>query len=231
MNTALLTIDDVSSRNTPAIVDYLCEKGIRAILFGRGTNIEKYYDEAVYALKKGMIIGNHSYSHAHFSELSLADAVQDIERCEQVLNKLYRDANVERIWRPFRFPFGDKGGSNRDALQQYFREHGFHKVDDRHIPYAWWKESACYQDIDTFWTFDFEEYRLPWRDGYSYAAIRDKMNDPAPRQGAALFGEHQRNILLLHAHDETDAILPGYYRLFIDEMLEKGVTFDAPTFL
>ena len=32
MNTAILTIDDVASRNTPAIVDYLAEKGIRAIL-------------------------------------------------------------------------------------------------------------------------------------------------------------------------------------------------------
>ena len=31
MNTALLTIDDVPSRNTPTLVDYLTEKGIPAI--------------------------------------------------------------------------------------------------------------------------------------------------------------------------------------------------------
>ena len=60
MNGGILTIDDIASKNTPAIVDYLNEKGICAILFAIGQNIEKYYDEAIYAVKNGMIIGNHS---------------------------------------------------------------------------------------------------------------------------------------------------------------------------
>ena len=231
MNTALLTIDDFASRNTPALVDYLTEKGIRPILFGWGEMIEKHYDEALYAVKKGFIVGNHSYSHPHFSELTTQQAIEEVEKCEAVLNKLYCDAGVERTWRPFRFPYGDKGGNNKDALQQYFREHGFHKVDDRHIPYTWWKESACYKDIDTFWTFDFEEYRLAWNDGFTYASIQAKMQNPAPVQGAALYGENQRNILLLHDHAETDAVLPGYYRLFIEDMLKNGIIFDEPRFL
>ena len=128
MNTALLTIDDFASRNTPALVDYLTEKGIRPILFGWGEMIEKHYDEALYAVKKGFIVGNHSYSHPHFSELTTQQAIEEVEKCEAVLNKLYCDASVERTWRPFRFPYGDKGGNNKDALQQYFREHGFHKL-------------------------------------------------------------------------------------------------------
>lgn len=231
MNTALLTIDDFASRNTPALVDYLTEKGIRPILFGWGEMIEKHYNEALYAVKKGFIVGNHSYSHPHFSELTTQQAIEEVEKCEAVLNKLYCDAGVERTWRPFRFPYGDKGGNNKDALQQYFREHGFHKVDDRHIPYTWWKESACYKDIDTFWTFDFEEYRLAWNDGFTYASIQAKMQNPAPVQGAALYGENQRNILLLHDHAETDAVLPGYYRLFIEDMLKNGIVFDEPRFL
>ena len=231
MNTALLTIDDFASRNTPALVDYLTEKGIRPILFGWGEMIEKHYDEALYAVKKGFIVGNHSYSHPHFSELTTQQAIEEVEKCEAVLNKLYCDAGVERTWRPFRFPYGDKGGNNKNALQQYFREHGFHKVDDRHIPYTWWKESACYKDIDTFWTFDFEEYRLAWNDGFTYASIQAKMQNPAPVQGAALYGENQRNILLLHDHAETDAVLPGYYRLFIEDMLKNGIVFDEPRFL
>lgn len=231
MNTALLTIDDFASRNTPALVDYLTEKGIRPILFGWGEMIEKHYDEALYAVKKGFIVGNHSYSHPHFSELTTQQAIEEVEKCEAVLNKLYCDAGVERTWHPFRFPYGDKGGNNKDALQQYFREHGFHKVDDRHIPYTWWKESACYKDIDTFWTFDFEEYRLAWNDGFTYASIQAKMQNPAPMQGAALYGENQRNILLLHDHAETDAVLPGYYRLFIEDMLKNGIVFDEPRFL
>ena len=43
---ALLTIDDIASKNTPAIVDYLNEKGIRAIMFAVGKNLRKYPEEA-----------------------------------------------------------------------------------------------------------------------------------------------------------------------------------------
>ena len=231
MNTALLTIDDVSSRNTPAIVDYLNARGIRAVLFATGMNVERYYDEALYALRHGMIIGNHSYSHPGFSALSFDQCVEEIQQCERVLDRLYRDSGRERLYRPFRFPYGDKGGSNKDALQQYLRGQGFHKVDDRHIPYAWWAENALNTDIDTLWTFDFEEYRL-WQDpAFTRESIWEKMNDPDPRQGAALFGKDQRHILLMHAFDETDKAMPEYYRQLIDTLLERGVIFDEPRFL
>ena len=231
MNTALLTIDDIPSRNTPAIVDYLKEKGITAVLFATGENIERYYENALYALQNGMIVGNHSYAHPHFSSLTLEACIEEIEKCERVLDRLYRDSGVERLYRPFRFPYGDKGGSNQAALQAYFRLNGFHKVDDRHIAYPWWRENGLHTDMDTFWTFDFEEYRMAHEPAFTYASIRNKMADPAPQKGAALFAPDNRHILLLHAHDTTEAILPGYYRLFIDCLLENGVAFDRPGFI
>lgn len=231
MNTALLTIDDVPSRNTPAIVDYLKVKDIKAVLFATGVNIERHYDEALYAVKNGMIVGNHSYSHAGFSSLSFEECVAEIEHCEEVLDRLYRDSGVERQYRPFRFPYGDKGSRNKTALQAYLREHGFHKVDDRHIPYPWWKDNAMDTDIDTFWTFDFEEYRL-WQDpAFTKDSIWAKMHDMNPPRGAALFGENNRHIILMHAHDETEEVLPEYYKRFIDDLLAHGMTFDEPRFL
>ena len=48
---AVLTIDDIASKNTPAIVDYLCEKGIKPLMFAWGENVEEYFDNAVYVLK------------------------------------------------------------------------------------------------------------------------------------------------------------------------------------
>ncbi len=231
MNSAVLTIDDIASRNTPAIVDYLEEKGIRAILFATGRNVERFYEEAKYAVKKGMIVGNHSYSHPAFSKLSMAEAVEEIEKCEAVLNRLYQDSGMPRLYRPFRFPYGDKGGKNKEKLQQYFNNHGFHKVNDRHIPYPWWKENGLDRDVDTLWTFDFEEYRMNGDPEFTKESIWQKMHNASPETGAALFGEDNRHILLLHAHDETEALLPGYYRLFIDHLLENGVTFDEPQFI
>ena len=57
------------------------------------------------------------------------------------------------------------------------------------------------------------------------------MHDEKPEQGAVLFAQGGRHILLLHAHDETEQMLPEYYRLFIDHLLEHGVVFDDPKFL
>ena len=230
-NKALLTIDDVPSRNTPAIVDYLNAKGIPAIMFVTGQNTEQYWNEAVYALQHGMILGNHSYTHPHFSELTMEEAVVEIQRCEEVLDRLYAAAGVERKWRPFRFPFGDKGGPIKDQLQQYFRAQGFDKVDDRHFPYTWWRESELATDIDTLWTYDFEEYRLSQDPTFSQEQIWAKMANPAPAQGAALFGDGNEHMFLLHAHDITDEILPGYYRLFLDHLLENGMQFVEPKFI
>ena len=46
------------------------EKMIQAIMFAEGEKAEKNPEPAVYAVRHGMIVENHSYSHQHFSELS-----------------------------------------------------------------------------------------------------------------------------------------------------------------
>lgn len=231
MNSALLTIDDIASKNTPAIVDYLNEKRIKAILFATGQNVERYYEEALYAVKNGMIVGNHSYSHPAFSSLSMKECMEEIEKCEIVLERLYKDSGVERVFRPFRFPYGNKGGDNKNALQKYLKEKGFHKVDDTHITYPWWRENSLDTDIDTFWTFDFEEYKMRQGSEFTKESVWKKMHDTNPESGAVLFAENNRHILLLHAHDETEEMLPEYYKLFIEHLLENGLVFEEPAFL
>ena len=231
MNSALLTIDDIASKNTPAIVDYLNEKRIKAILFATGQNVERYYEEALYAVKNGMIVGNHSYSHPAFSSLSMKECMEEIEKCEIVLERLYKDSGVERVFRPFRFPYGNKGGDNKNALQKYLKEKGFQKVDDTHITYPWWSENSLDTDIDTFWTFDFEEYKIRQGSEFTKESVWKKMHDTNPESGAVLFAENNRHILLLHAHDETEEMLPEYYKSFIEHLLENGLVFEEPAFL
>ena len=231
MNTALLTIDDFASKNTPAMVDYLNEKGITVIFFATGANVERYYEEAKYALKNGMLVGNHSYSHPAFSSLTLEEAIAEIEKCEQVLEKLYQDCGVERVYRPFRFPYGDKGGANKDALQKYLHEKGFHKVDDTKVIYSWWKENGLNTDIDTFWTFDFGEYMIRPGSDFTRESVWERMHDTNPKTGAVLFAENNRHIILMHAHDETEELLPKYYEQFIEHLLENGLVFDEPRFI
>lgn len=221
-----LTIDDIASKNTPAIVDYLCEKGIPAIMFAVGQNVEKFYDAAIYALKKGMIVGNHSYSHPHFSEISLEDGIADFEKNEAVLDKLYKDAGVERKFRPVRFPFGDKGGDNKEKYQEYFAAKGFTKLDDSNITYPWWKEQGLDKDIDTLWTYDFEEYRVRPGSDFTFDDVLAKMENAEPEEGGVLYDESSQHILLLHAHDETEELVPEYYKIMIEKILKQGGRFN-----
>ena len=228
---ALLTIDDVSSKNTPAIVDYLCDRRIAAIMFAVGQWVLNNPDEMIYALQHGFVIGNHSYSHPSFSDLTPDEWKREIDENEKVLNYFYAKAGVERKYRPFRFPYGDKGGVNKEDIQNYLREQGFNKVKDDQLGYSWWKEKGLDKDIDTFWTFDFAEYNIREGSGFTLDDVMKRIYDQEPVSGAALLKENSYHILLLHAHEETDVMVPGYYKIFIEELLKNGVTFVQPEFI
>lgn len=225
---ALLTIDDVSSENTPAIVDYLTEKKIPAIMFMVGQWAERYPDQLIYALKHGIVVGNHSYTHPNFSKISLEECRAEIDRNEEVLDRFYESAGVERKYRPFRFPYGDKGGENREAIQAYLAEKGFNKVRDVRFWYPWWKEKGLDRDIDTFWTFDFAEYNIRPGSGFTKEDVMKRIYDDTVE--TPLLKDGSDHLLLLHAHDETEAMVPGYYRIFLDELIGRGVEFVAPEY-
>lgn len=228
---ALLTIDDVSSKNTPAIVDYLNEKKIKPIMFAVGEWAEQHPDEMIYILKNGIIVGNHSYTHPQFSGLSFEECVSEIEKNEEFLNRFYDKAGVERKYRPFRFPYGDKGGDNKEKLQEYLREKGFDKVDDTKLGYPWWSEKGLDKDIDTFWSFDLAEYNIRPGSGFTKDDVIKKIYATEAEDGAVMLKEDSNHIILLHAHDETEEMVPGYYRIFVDELLKNGVEFVEPSFL
>ncbi len=228
---ALLTIDDISSENTVDIVKYLNELDITVIMFAVGQWVEKNHEPAIYALQHGMIVGNHSYSHPEFSGLSMEEAIAEIEKCEEVLEKIYRQAGVERRYRPFRFPYGDKGGENRAALQKYLSDKAFDKVRDTRITYPWWKEYGHDRDIDTMWTFDFEEYRIRKGSGFTMDDVIKRVQDQDPANGAPMLAEGGNHIILLHAHDETEELVPEYYKTLISILLSHGVEFEKPQFM
>ena len=58
-----------------------------------------------------------------------------------------------------------------------------------------------------------------------------RIHDKEPEDGAVLLNDNSSHILLLHAHDETEELVPGYYKIFIEELLENGVEFTDPEFI
>lgn len=231
MSKAYLTIDDVTTVNTPAIMDYLTAKGITPILFSIGQQIEAHWDEALYALKKGAIMGNHSYSHPHFSELTLSEGCREIEKQEAVLNTLYQAAGVERKYKLMRFPYGDKGGKNKADLQNYLKQNHYCRIDDSRIRFDWYKEEGLDVDVDLLWTFDFAEYLMAENNGYTYESILHKIHDATPPSGGALLEEGSCHIILIHDHAETEKTMPGYFQKLIDYVIASGVEFIQPKFI
>ena len=137
-----LTIDDSPTEDFLNKVNLLSSMEIPAIFFCRGNRLEERPDDAISAIKKGYVLGNHSYSHPHFSELTLKECFQEIKQTDEILDKIYRDAEVTRPAKLFRFPYGDKG-SKTDAehgwpddenkklfmqgIQNYLKRLGYHQ--------------------------------------------------------------------------------------------------------
>jgi len=107
---AYLTIDDCPSIDMKRKVNFLLEKRIPAIWFCRGELLEKRQQVVIYAIRKGFVIGNHSYDHPHFSEIPLEECFRQIKVTDELIEAVYEKAGIERPAKVFRFPWGDKGG-------------------------------------------------------------------------------------------------------------------------
>ena len=230
MTRAILTIDDGASPNTPRYMEYLSEMKICPIMFFWGKHLENAYAQGIKALQMGAVIGNHSYSHPHFSDLSYEQCLDEIQRQEELLTKLYGDAGIERKYKLFRFPYGDKGGQNASRLQQYLKDQGFHRVMDSAITYSWYRENDLHLDTDVFWTFDLQEYRLHHEEGFTVEDMLRHMADPHPILGGSLLDTDSLQIILIHDHTETEEKYPGYFTALIKRLIDMGIAFEAPVF-
>ncbi len=231
MSKAYLTLDDGPTKLTPHIIDYLNSKSIIPIFFTIGKQIEECFSEGVYALKKGAIIGNHSYSHPNFNELTLDECISEIKKQEELLDQLYKVAGVERNYKIFRFPYGEKGDKNKELIQKYLRKMQFCRIEDSNIDFEWYQYYKFNMDIDIFWTFDFSEYNLEYNNGFTRDNIFKKIHDNEPQTGGILLDDNANHIILMHDHEKTDDVLHGYYKILIDYVIAQGVEFIPPKFM
>ncbi len=209
MSKAILTIDDGPTSQTVKIIDWLFERGVQPIMFFTGTDFEKNYEAGIYALRRGAIAGNHSLSHRHFSELSFEEGIEEIKAQEKNLERLYKDSNVKRTKKLFRFPYGDKGGKNAEAFQKFLKAEGFEKGRDGSGERDW------------LWTFDFEEYKMQWNEGWTFEMSRKKIFEKT-------FNEISPRVLLIHDHPQSNKFEEGYFFKLIEAALESGVEFERP---
>ena len=81
-----LTFDDGPSPAwTPRLLEGLSRRGARATFFLVGSQIEGREDLVRRIRQEGHQIGSHSFSHRALTELSTADALADLEKCDLAL--------------------------------------------------------------------------------------------------------------------------------------------------
>jgi peptidoglycan-N-acetylglucosamine deacetylase len=216
MKKVFLTIDDAPSRDFVKKVDFLKDNKIPAIFFCLGKLIKKNEDKLVYAVKEGFILGNHSFSHKDFSKISIKEVREEIKKTDEIIEKIYKKAKTKRNYKFFRFPYGNKGEKNKEAIQKILKGFGYKQPNFRGINYDYWKKFGLGKDLDTFWTFDIEEYNLGWKE------IVKKINKKNPKTGGSLVDEKSKDILLMHDHKQTTEL---FFKV-IEELRKRKIKFD-----
>lgn len=225
MINAILTIDDMPQKNTKAIVDYLYNNGIKAVFFTIGEMCDNDPDSVIYAIKKGFVVGNHTYTHAKLSEVTYDEAIEEIEKCEVALNRVYEMAGVERPVKLFRFPYLDQGPHKTEILK-YLTDNGFKKVDDANVINEWYIGAGWKEENHVSCSFDCEEYMLRPGNTKKFSDIMESIDKA--------FGEDKRDqdhIILTHSHDETEEMESEYYRKICERILANGAKFIEPKFV
>lgn len=224
---AWLTIDDAPTEDLGRRVDELNARGIRAIRFCLGELLEKYPEEAVYAIRCGHILGNHSYDHPAFSTLSPEEAREQIERTERLLDGIYARAGVPRPVKLFRFPYLDDGGDGkRGALQTMLRDMGFEQPGFPGVTYAWWERQGLHERYDVACTYDTWDWKLQ-NGAEILPELLKRMDEREPEHGRDLNEWPGSNeVIMMHAWIPMDAL-----RALLDRLRTKPLRFEPPDHL
>lgn len=180
-------------------------------------------------IRAGHEIGNHSYAHSHFSDLSLNECIEEIEKTEAIINALYSSVGVKRTAKYFRFPFGDKGGRNQFAIQDFLKKNGFFRFLNVSVAYSWYHENRLDMDSDVFWTFDCEDYRLYNSDAsFQMNDVYAHLTDASPANGGSLVSGVNDEIILVHDNAESHARFHENFQDIIDNIKTLGIHFVKP---
>ena len=98
-----ITFDDgPNAASTPALLDGLKERGVKATFFVIGKNIEKEGNREIIErmYKEGHQVGNHTYSHANLSQMSREEAHEELNRTDALVREI-TGAETEFVRPPF----------------------------------------------------------------------------------------------------------------------------------
>lgn len=232
--TIFLTIDDAPSSHLSKKVDFLLRHDIPTILFCRGEFMEKNLDQVVYAIQKGFWIGNHSFTHPHFSTITLEQANEEIDKTEFWIEKAYERAKIIRPHKLFRFPFLDRGEKKGiefvEALQEMLKVKGFVRLEFQDLTYPdLIEETKKYIDIPC--TLEAKEYALfseVFMKKHGLFEVEDfikLLEKKDEKKGYDLRDAKSADLFLMHDFETTHHL----FEPLLNELLSWNVKFKLPS--
>ncbi len=240
MKKAYLTIDDGPSVARKEKVDILNQFGIQAVWFSEGRFMEIRPDELVYTIQKGHIVGNHAFSHSHFSELTLEQCRNEIIETDRMIEQLYEKAGVKRPIKLFRFPYGDEGVTRGfyefgysdeekervSQIQSILKELGYVIFPFKNITYKYFDAFRHSERVDWLWTYDAMEWCV-YQENPPFGVrtlddVLEMMELDLPERWMGLNYPDSDEIIVVHDHPQTSDIFGAIIKGFVDLGIQFG---------
>lgn len=239
---AYLTIDDGPSVARKEKVDILNKYGIQAVWFSMGIDMEARPEAALYTIENGHVLGNHSYTHPNFAEISLKQCEEEIVRTDEMIDDLYLRAGIKRPVKLFRFPYGNEGVSKGffdfnytseeqeriSAIQDILKKQGYMTYPFEDITYDYFQKMKQIGHVDWLWTYDVMEWCVfQEKPPYGVRTIEDvveMMDLDLPERWMGLNYPNSGEIVVIHDHPQTTDM----FETIIKGLLAKGLEFQKP---
>lgn len=108
-----LTFDDGPSDLTPAVLKILARHRVTATFFMQGSSVEARPELALQVVRERHVVGNHSYSHPDFTQLTDEQADEEITRTNVAINAA---TGVTPVL--FRYPFGNESAAGNLVIRR-----------------------------------------------------------------------------------------------------------------
>lgn len=137
-NRVALTFDDGPDMCfTPQMLEILKQEQVSATFFVVGKMVEQYPHVVEQIVTEGHVVGNHSYSHPYFTQLTLAEVQEEIDRANALLNHIIHHKPL--FVRP---PYG----AIDDRITQSLGDRGY-KVIQWSVDTLDWREDSTPESI------------------------------------------------------------------------------------
>jgi peptidoglycan/xylan/chitin deacetylase (PgdA/CDA1 family) len=146
-------------------------------------------------LDAGMTLGNHSFSHSDFNDLSAAEFENEVVRGDVITRQLRQAQGVQPLF--FRFPFNHTGKTkeSKGALETFLKS--------RHYICAPFTIEHSDYMFNQVWlaALKTKDATLAQRIRAAYLECLDPAFNYAERRSKAMFGGEIRQVFLIHANE------------------------------